>query len=95
MKSAENNSAELVALRTQIAAQGAMLTSDHMALLSLVEFLVASSGVTVLDGVSVQKWYQKQRLVELEKFLIRLEDVDPGAAALLQREIDFVRKPLP
>ena len=94
MKTPEDISAEVSALRTQVSALAALLKADHLALLSYAESLANFCGVTLIDGVSPHVWYEKRRLVELEKFLIRFEDIDPAAAAVLQHEIDEIRKPL-
>lgn len=95
MKTPEDVSVEVSALRTQVAALSAMLKADHMALLTFVESLANFCGVTSIEGVSAHAWYVQKRLAELERFLIQLEDSDPGAAAVLQHVIDEIRKPLP
>jgi len=95
MKTPEDVSLEVSALRAQVAVGIAVLKADHSALLSYVSTIAKHGGITSIDGVSPLDWYERQRLVGLEKFLIGIEDDDPATAALVQQMIDEMRKRLP
>jgi hypothetical protein len=86
---------EIAALRTQIAVLSALQKTDHLALLAYVESLADFCRMTSIDGLAPHEWYEQKRRAKLERFLLRLEDVAPAAAALLQHEIDELRKPSP
>ena len=70
----------------------ARLNSNHVALLGVTLAIAKHIGLNELDGLPIQNWYEKQRLAELEKFLIEVEDADPALAAALQQQIDIWRK---
>jgi hypothetical protein len=77
----------------ELACTAARLNADRMALLGLALSIANHVGLRDLDGLPVQKWYERQRLVEMERFLIQIEDVNPALAAVLQQEIDALKNP--
>ena len=85
---------EIIALRTRVAVLSAMQKADHLALLAYVDSLADFCRMTSIDGLTPRAWYEQQRLAKLDRFLLRLEDASPAAAAL-QHEIDELRKPSP
>lgn len=67
--------------------------ADRAALLASIEAVARCAGLRLVDGKPLLDWFEQQRRVELEKFLIRCEDADPELAALLQQQIDESRGP--
>jgi len=67
--------------------------AQHKAVLSLVETIAKSMGVTSIDGLSPHQWYEKQFCDLLEKHVLLLGDSNPPLAAQLQKMIDDI--PLP
>jgi len=86
---------EIIALRTKMAAMSALQKADHLALLAYVESLADFCRMTSIEGLTPRDWYEQKRRAKLERFLLRLEDAAPAAAAVLQHEIDELRKPMP
>jgi hypothetical protein len=57
-------------------------------LFSLVEALWDRAGVAQLEGMPMRAWFQREKREQLERMLIECEDLNPGVAAFVQREID-------
>ena len=76
----------------QLTASLLILRADTAANLGAIEAISRACGLQAIDGLTVLQWHAKQRLVELEKALISLEDLDTALAAQIQRHIDQARK---
>lgn len=57
-------------------------------LLSLIETVAGRTNCTQIDGMPLRDWFQKQKVEQLQKALIAIEDSAPAAAAHLQKQID-------
>jgi hypothetical protein len=67
--------------------------AQHKALLSLVETIITSIGLTSIDGLPPAQWYQKQVRDLLEKHVLAIGDSNPPLAAELQKLIDGLKLP--
>lgn len=79
---------ELQSKLADLTATQTLLRADVAALLGILEAL---GKTTTLDGLSVAAYFSRQRGVELEKFLIEIEDAQPELAAHLQKYLDDAR----
>ena len=75
-------------LMASVAVQGASIE----ALLFLCRSVAQRSNVSEIDGLPLDDWFQRQKLLQLEEVLLRIEDRNPGYAALLQSIVDESRK---
>jgi hypothetical protein len=57
-------------------------------LLALVKEVAKRTGLTQLDGQPLRDWFQKEKLAQLQRALIQIEDSSPGVAAYLQKQVD-------
>jgi hypothetical protein len=80
-------------LDVELAALASKLNADHVALLSLVLLISKQLGLSDIDGLTPQKWYEQQRVIQLEKRLLQIEDRNPRLAAVMQQQIDAWKKP--
>lgn len=71
-----------------------VLRADYAAALAAIEAVSRAVKLSLIDGLPLLKWVERQRVVELEKILIALEDSDPALAAALQARVDQARKNL-
>ena len=63
-------------------------------LLFLCRTLATHCGISQIDGLSIEDWFQRQKHLQLEDILLKHENRDPGYAALLQSIVDESRKRL-
>jgi hypothetical protein len=77
-------------LMASVAVHGASIE----ALLFLCRSIAQRSGISEIDGLPIDDWFQRQKHLQLEDILLRAEDRDPGYAALLQSLVDESRKRL-
>lgn len=69
------------------------LYADNSALLSLSVSIALHVGLTELDGVPLQQWYEQKRRGFAQKILLQIENDDPSAAAALQKVVDDFQWP--
>jgi len=67
-----------------IVVQGASIE----ALLFLCRSIAQRSGISQIDDLPVNDWFQRQKQLQLDDVLIHTENRDPGYAALLQSIVD-------
>jgi hypothetical protein len=79
--SVENELRGLLEAMRQLAATVVLLRGDVTALQVTHRAVVAVSGGSQVDGVSLPVWYANQQMVALERMLISMEDLDPDLAA--------------
>lgn len=75
--------------------QSAMLLSlraDCLANQALIEAIAKTIRVDGVDGLTFFQWHAKNRIAQLERLLILLEDSNPALAAALQHHVDQARK---
>jgi hypothetical protein len=87
MKDPENLKPVVDRLMATIAIQGASIE----ALLLLCRRIAQRSGTSEIDGLPIDDWFQRQKLLQLEDVLIHTESREPGYAALLQSIVDESR----
>jgi hypothetical protein len=69
-----------------------VLRSDVTALIAALEAVAERAGVADVGGLSVAAFHARQRVRELQRELLAIEDDDPALAALVQQQIDHARQ---
>jgi hypothetical protein len=71
-----------------------LMQAEIEVLLSLTADLAASLGVTQIDGLTINDWFQREKHARVDQILIQFEDKDPSVAAFLLNLIDESRERL-
>ena len=69
-----------------------MVTTARIDVLEhLIGILCSKLGIESLDGMSIRDYLQNEKITQLERILIHIEDQNPSAAAYLSNIIDEAR----
>jgi hypothetical protein len=79
---------DLIEILDQLQAGSIIQQAQIDNLLTLIDFFGNHLHLKELDGRSLRDWFQKEKIDQVERILIHFEDLNPGAAALLQRFVD-------
>ena len=75
-------------MNASLSAALALQEAQTRALYALLKAALNELGLRKLDGVPISEWVDRRQTEELAEIMIRLEDHNPAAGALVQQWVD-------